>query len=104
MFQDDYPTDEQDFPKAKLPPKAHVPKGTFRVIRVTPHSLELVQRVIDTSANFDRALKEDCEAALNAYGDLIQARGKLVKYMARLMDMAGDASINQQRTSQVRYD
>lgn len=104
MFQDDFPEDIQDFQKAKLPPKERIAPGTFRILRVTPHSLELVKQVINTSADYDRALKESADSALVAYGSLVQARGKLVKYMARLMDMAGDASLNQQRTSQVRYD
>jgi len=104
VFQDDYPEDIQDFRKDKSPPRTRIPAGTFRMLRVTPHSLDLVQEVIDTSADFDRALKEDCEAALVAYSGLVKARGNLVKYLARLMDMAGDASLNHQRTSKVRYE
>ena len=100
MFQDDFPEDKDN---AFLKPPRIAPK-TFRLLRVTPHSLKLVQEVIDTSADFDRALKEGCENALETYGELVKARGKLVKYMARLMDMANDNSLNQQRTSQVRFE
>ena len=100
MFQDDFPEDtDNDF--LKLPKVA--PK-TFRLLSVTPHSLKLIAEVVDRSADFDRAYdKEGCEAALIAYGDLVKAKEKLVKYIARLMDMANDQSLNRQRTSQVRF-
>jgi hypothetical protein len=73
------------------------------MVKVTPHSLMLVDAVIDRSADFDRALAENCENTLAAYGDLVQAKGKLVSYIARLMDMAGDRSMNLQRTSHIRF-
>lgn len=99
MFQDDFPEDTDN---AFLKPPKVAPKS-FRLILVTPHSLKLVDEVIDRSADFDRALKEGSDSALATYSDLVQAKGKLVSYMARLMDMANDKSLNAQRKSQVRF-
>lgn len=105
MFQDDQHSVND--PEAYLNRPPHQPKrfpnDSFPVVRVTAHSLKLVDTVIDRSADFDRALKEDCDSALSTYSDLVQAKGKLVSYMARLMDMANDKSLNSQRTSQVRF-
>lgn len=93
-------------------PHAH---GSFRIISVTQRSLDLVNAVIDRSADFDRALAEqrrliqdpDCEATfdapLAAYGDLVRAKGVLVEYIARLMDRVNDRGLNEKRTAQVRF-
>jgi len=107
MFQDNFPEDKDNaFLQPQLPPvsKKRHPNGSFRVINITPKALKLVDAVVDTSADFDRAFdREGCEAALHAYGDLVKAKGDLVKYIARLMDELNDPVLNGQRTSQVRY-
>lgn len=103
MFQDDYPEDLDNIPTRPPASRPQVPPGTFRMVSVTPHSVDLVDTTIDRSADFDRALKEGSDNALEAYGDLVQAKGKLVCYIARLMDMANDRSLNAQRTSKVRF-
>lgn len=105
MFQDDFPESDA-FPGSEnyRRPAPRVPNKSFRLINVTPHSIKLVEEVVDRAADFDRAFdREGADAALEAYGDLVQAKGKLVNYMARLMDMANDKSLNAQRTSQVRF-
>ena len=109
MFQDDFPEDKDN---AFLKP-APIRSGSFRLTNVTPHSIALVNAVIDRSADFDRSLADtsklakDCPAAtdanLLAYSDLIQAKGKLVEYIARLMDKLNDPNLNRLRTSQVRF-
>ncbi len=103
MFQDDYPQDLDNIPTRPPVSRPQVPPGTFQIVNVTPHAVNLVEALIDRSADFDRALKEGSDNALVTYGDLVQAKGKLVCYMARLMDMANDRNLNAQRTSKVRF-
>ena len=104
MFDDSHSVnDEEPYLHPPVQGPKRFPKDSFTMVKVTPHSLKLVDAVIDRSADFDRALKEDCEHTLTAYGDLVQAKGKLVSYLARLMDMANDRSLNAQRTSHVRF-
>ena len=119
LFQGaDFPVDDDDelrfLPKEEKKDR-RFPANSFRTVAVTPRSLDLVDVVIARSADFDRALsesanaaEEDClagsEAALAAYGDLVQAKGKLVEYMAALMDKIGDPNLNRRRSSQVRFE
>ena len=111
MFHDDVllppndptPSSDQDFPLL-----SHFQKGHFSLVSVTPHFLALVDTLIDRSADFDRSLAEQGaskqpEATLDSYGDLIRAKGKLVEYVAALMDLARDPNLNRRRTAQVRY-
>lgn len=97
--------------------------SSFKVIMMTAHALQLVDDVIDRSADFDRTLAEagdfhpetsgddvaECvpigqTTCLLAYGELTRAKGKLVSYLARLMDKVKDPSLNAKRTEQVRYE
>lgn len=113
---------EPEFPGSEpTPPKKHKP-DSFPVILMTPHALELVNDVIDRSADFDRTLAETdyhpevkveegevhCpvsqKAVLLAYGELTRAKGKLVAYIARLMDRVADPNINRKRSEKVRFE
>ena len=97
--------------------------SSFPVIMMTAHCLLLVDELIDRSADFDRTLAEAGDfhpevkeedgtevcpigqtTCLLAYGELTRAKGKLVSYIARLMDKAKDPAINAKRTEQVRYE
>lgn len=99
LFQDDFPEDKDNtFLKQKYPP------GHFHIVYITPSSLALVDAVIAKSADFDRALAEKLDATSDAYGDLVQAKGKLVEYIAKLMDTANNPAINQSRSAQVRFE
>ncbi len=117
LFQgpDDFPNDDDDMKAFPKPPQQSFPAHSFRIVSVTPRSLDLVDVVIARSADFDRALsesskatEEDCLAgskvALDAYGDLVQAKGKLVEYMATLMDKINDPNLNKRRSAQVRFE
>lgn len=119
MFQDDNPTGiPEDYNVRKLPPAKGVPRGSFRVLNLTPRSMDLLDAVIDRSADFDRSLAETrkagededgpcseaTESNLKAYGDLVQAKGKMAEYLARLMDRVNDPGLNEQRSVVVRYD
>ena len=106
-----FPGDEgyRDLPP--IPQPKH-PASSFPLLHMTPHAMNLVNEVVDRSADFDRTLAEggvvQCEvsqkASLLAYGDLTRAKGKLVSYIARLMDRVGDPALNIKRTEQVRYE
>ena len=117
LFQGaDLPPDDNDDELKFLPqPKKHFAPKSFRTVAVTPRSLDLVDTVIARSADFDRALSKcnkggpvNCQLAsseaLEAYGDLVQAKGKLVEYMATLMDKIADPNLNRRRSSQVRFE
>lgn len=108
-----------DFPGDPLSPEpaSNGPKkyeaNSFPVILMTPHALDLVNTLIDRSADFDRTLAEsgakgECsvsqKATLLAYGELTTAKGKLVGYIARLMDRLADPNINRKRSEQVRFE
>jgi len=100
---DEYPGIPEERPERLLPSGKKFGRGSFRIITVTPRTIDYVNTVVDRSANYDRALKENPDAALNAYGDLVQAKGALIEYIASLMDLARDENLNRQRTSQVRF-
>ncbi len=107
MFQDDvqFPGDSstEDFQR-----QPRFAKGHFALVHVTPHFIALVDALIDRSADFDRSLAEQGasklpDMALDSYGDLVKAKGKLVEYVAALMDLARDPNLNRRRTAQVRF-
>ncbi len=107
MFQDDvqFPgdTSQEDFQR-----QPRFAKGHFALVHVTPHFLALVDTLIDRSADFDRSLAEqgaskNPDVTLDSYGDLVKAKGRLVEYVAALMDLAKDQNLNRRRTAQVRF-
>lgn len=106
----------------KSPPKFG--KGHFRLVQITPKVMDLIDTLVDRSADFDRSLvesgntahpqvpaKEDdeqctvaAEEPLRAYGDLIKAKGDLVKYIVVLMDKLDDPNLNARRSLVLRFD
>ena len=101
---EDFPGRQPPFPQQKrLMPGKKFSRGSFHIITVTPRTIDYVNTIIDRSADYDRALKENPDAALDAYGDLMRAKGALVKFIASLMDLAKDQNLNKQRTTQVRF-
>ncbi len=109
MFQDDvqFPGDSSSAEDFKRIPR--FAKGHFALVHVTPHFLALVDATIARSADFDRSLAEQGSpklsscATLESYGDLVKAKGRLVEYVAALMDLARDSNLNRRRTAQVRF-
>lgn len=121
MFQDDAPfggEPPEDYKPPLLPPPGKkFPNKSFVLLSLTPRSLALVDTVIARSADFDRTLADAARVAenpedtplaallpLEAYADLVQAKGALVTYISNLMDKANDPLLNLQRTSKVRFE
>ena len=117
MFQDDNGASGPRFPGddgyRDLPPipKPRVRPKSFPVLRLTPRSLALLDAVIAASADYDRTLAETAketegandDLCLEAYGVLVQAKGRMAEYMATLMDRCNNNHLNLRRTVQVRY-
>lgn len=100
---DEYPGIPEERPERLLGSGKTFGRGSFATVTVTPRTIDYVNALIERSGDYDRALKENPKAALEAYSDLVKAKGALIEYIASLMDLAGNPNLNKQRTKQVRF-